>query len=369
MKPILLQAFPPLASSDTPSIIIGIGILLFFIIFLVIASRGGASGGSSGQQKKFSKRKFRKIASSRGLNKGETHYLESMIKKSRVANPYQLLQNSRVLDSALKRALLEIEHSEITEPEKEAQKFVLYRIKQKLERNTKGVKPPNSTRQLRLGQPVTIAVDDNRYQSKVTSNMQKSLGLKIPTDDHGNEVRWKKWSKATVFFWRSNGQGFSFQTKIIGYNVVRGISSIFVQHSNSIKEAQQWRYRRRELGRPCYFYPIKVVTSGSGKNARKQAIVENKRGTLGTILEVSAGGCSIRTTYPLAKGELIKNEFETEKGMQVTSFGKIRSMTRIHPTGGIMHVMFTRVSRQNVNKINQYVYSFDRDQENRRPRL
>ncbi|MFO7849060.1 MAG: PilZ domain-containing protein [Spirochaetia bacterium] len=292
-----------------------------------------------------------------------------MIKNSRIVNPYQLLQNSRVLDSSLKRALHDIEKSQISEAEKETQKFVLYRIKQKLERNTKGVKPPNSSRQLRLGQPVSISVNDTRYQSKVTSNLQKSLGLKIPTDEHGNEIRWKKWSKTTIFFWRSNGQGFSFQTKIIGYNMVRGISSVFVQHSNSIKEAQQRRYRRRELGRPCYFYPIKVVTSGSGKNAKKQAIVENKKGTLGTVLEVSAGGCSIRSSYPLAKGELIKNVFETERGMQVTAFGKIRSMTRTHPVGGIMHVMFTRVSRQNINKINQYVYSFDSENENRRPRL
>jgi len=366
---ILLQAMPTLARSNTTSIIIGIVILLLFVMFLLVAGGGGSSSAGSARKSKFSKRKFRRIASSRGLNKGEIHNLEWMLKNFRVGNPYQLLANSPTLDSTLKRALTSIDESQMSEAEKEAQKLTLFRIKQKLERSTKGVKPPSTTRQLRLGQRLSIAVNDERYQSKVTSNLQKSLGIQIPTDDHGNEVRWKKWTKVTVFFWRSNGQGFSFNTKIIGYNVVRGISSLFVQHSNSIKEAQQRKYRRRELGRPTYFYPVKVMTTGTGKNAQKRAVVENRRGTLGTILEVSAGGCSIRSSYPLGKGELVKIEFETEKGEQVITFGKIRSMQRVDRTSGIMHVMFTRVSRQNINKINQFVYSFSEAKRNPRIRL
>jgi hypothetical protein len=44
-------------------------------------------------------------------------------------------------------------------------------------------------------------------------------------------------------------------------------------------------------------------------------------------------------------------------------------MTRMRPTGGLMHVMFTRISRTNMNKINSYIYSFENRQERKIPRL
>ncbi len=369
MHVILLQAMPTLAKSNTTSIIVGISILFIFILMLIVAGRSSSGRSGSGGPVKFSKRKFRKVAGGRGLSKGEINHLEAIYRRYRIQKPYQLLANSGILDSALKRAINSIEESQMTEQEKEAQKLSLYRIKQKIERSTKGVKPPGSTRTLRLGQNLSIAVAGVRYQSRVTSNLQKSLGLQIPTDQRGDQVRWKKWTKATIFFWRSNGQGFSFSTKVLGYNVVKGSTSLFVQHSTSIKEAQQRRYRRRELERPCYYYPITLIKSGVGKSATKKAMVETRRGTLGTILEVSAGGCSIRSTRPLVGGELIKVEFETVKGQKVIVLGKIRRMRKAEPRGGIMHVMFTRVSRHNLNQINEYVYTFDNRRETRSPRL
>lgn len=360
---------PTLAKSNTTSIIVGISILCIFIIMLIIAGRSTSGRSGGGGPVKFSKRKFRKVATGRGLNKGEINHLEAIYKRYRIQKPYQLLANTVILDSALKRAINSIEESPMTEQEKEAQKLGLYRIKQKLERSTKGVKPPGSTRTLRLNQNLSISVDGVRYQSKVTSNLQKSLGLQIPSDERGNQVRWKKWTKATIFFWRSNGQGFSFPTKVLGYNIVKGRTSLFVQHSTSIKEAQQRRYRRRELERPCYCYPVKLIKSGVGKSATKKAMVETRRGALGTILEVSAGGCSIRSSHPLASGELLKVEFETEKGQKVIAFGKIRRMRKVEPRGGVMHIMFTRVSRHNLNQINDYVYTFENRREMRSPRL
>ncbi len=363
MDVMLLQALPVIDQGDTTTTIVGITLFAIFAIILIVAGLSSNSGGrtsSSGgrSSRKFSRRKFRRHATSRGLSRGEIRVLENLIKKYRVQRPYSLLNNSPSLDATLNRALASLQESSTEEDEREAYKLTLYRIKQKVERSTRGSKPPSSTRQLRLGQELHISVEETRYPTKVTSNLQKSLGVQVPTDRHGNEVRWKKWTKVEAFFWRPNGQGFFFDTKILGYNLIRGKSSLFLQHTSGIKEGKQRKFRRKELDRPAYFYPVRVVTQGSGKEQTRKAVVENRRGTLGTILEVSAGGCSIRTTYPLERGQLLKLEFETERNQQVTVFGKVRNMRRLRPSGGIMHIMFTRISRGNLNKLNEYIYSF-----------
>lgn len=374
MDLIVLQVMPTLQQSDTTSTIIAIAVFAFFILFLVIAGMSGnqssgRGGGSTKKASKFSKRTFRRYASSRGLSRGEIHILEDIIRRHRVHSPYSLLNNTPLLDTHLRKTLEEIEASAMDPDEREAQKLTLYRIKQKIERSTKGVKAPSSSRQLKLGQAVSLSVNNVRYQSKVTSNLEKSFGVEVPKDKTGTEIRWRKWTKAQIFFWRANGQSFSFDTKILGYNMIRGISSVFLQHSSSIKEAQQRRYRRKPIERPAYFYPIRIISSGFGKNASRKAIVDKNRGTLATLIDISAGGSAMRTSYPLGRGELLKMEFETEKRQKITVFGKVMGMTRIYPTGGIMHIMFTRVSRSHMNRINSFIYSFEQSREQRYPRL
>lgn len=372
---ILLQTpLPTLQQGNTTSTIIAVGVFGLFILFLIIAgasgnNRSGTSGTYTQRNKKFNKRKFRHHATSRGLSRGEIQLLENMVRRFRIQSPFALLNNGAILDSTLKKSLKEVEESPMDPDEREAQKLTLYRIKQKIERSTRGVKAPDSSRQLKMGQTLSIAVNDVRYQCKITSNLQKSFGVTVPKDRSGTEIRWKKWTKVEVFFWRSNGQSFSFSTKILGYNMIRGIPSIFLQHTNSIKEARQRRYRRKSMERPAYFYPIRIVSTGLGKNSTRKAIVDSTRGTLATILDISAGGCSLRSSYPLGRSELMKMEFETSQQQKVTVFGKVVGMDKMSPPGGIMHVMFTRISRSNMNRINSYIYSFEQHQERRIPRL
>ena len=367
------QRLPTLAQSDSTSVIIAVLVFVLFVLFLVIAGRGGGSTsagrGTQGGPAKFSRRKFRRHASSRGLTRGETRVLESLIKRYKIQAPYGLLNNSSVLDSSLKKALTELDDKPMNVDEREAQKLTLYRIKQKIERSTKGASTPNSSKNLRVGQTVMLMVEGQRYQSKVSGNLQKSFGVEVPRDKRGNEIRWKKWTKVELYFWRSNGQSFSFHTKLLGYNTLRGVSSLFLQHSAHIKEARQRRYRRKQMEKPSYFYPVRIVSSGLGKKSAKKAIVDKHHGHLSTILDLSAGGCAMRCSYPLDPGALLKIEFETGDRQKVSSFGKVISTNRIQGRGGVMHIMFTRVSRDNMNRINKYVYDFDTVKEQRYPRL
>ncbi len=360
---LLAEAIMTLKKQSNTSLIVGGIVFLVFILLLIISGKNSNTTSSysrtpSGKKTgKYNKRQFKKRAINLSLSKAEIRTLEYLIKTYKVRDPYNLLKNTSTLNNTLKKALDRLEDDITPANIKEGQKLILYRIKQKIERNSERKKIMTGTKQLNPGQKLHLSTPGGpRYESQVSSNLKDYLGVQIPKDDHGNQIRWKKWTKVLVFFWKKNGQGYSFLSKVSGYNNIRGVPSLFLQHSKSIQQAQQRKFRRKQMERSSYFYPIRIITSGYGKNQKRKAIVDTKSGILGTIIEVSSGGCSMRASYPLGTGELLKMEFEAIEGEKVTAFGKVKSIKKIKPMGGVMHIMFTKVSQKNINSINSFIY-------------
>ena len=358
--PVMQSIF--LQDADPTSIILAAGIFAAFVFILVIGavSASKSSGRATGRRGgRFTKSKFKRRARSIGLTAAQLKTLFYIISRFKPANPYVLLTNGPLLDSFLKKAMADVESQVASDSIKEAQTLTLFRIKQAIERNSQKSQVINNSRQLKVNQAVTISSDGTtRHNSRIVANLRDVIALQIPFDAANNQIRWKKWSTLSIAFWKPNGEAYSFQTKVTGYNLLKGISCLFVQHSQRITKGQQRRFRRKILEKPSYFYPVRILTTGSGKNQARRAFVETKRGSIGTVIEVSAGGCSIRTSYPLKKGDLIKVEFETERGIPISIFGKVVNSRPAEPLGSIMHVMFTRVSKSSLNKINSFVYDY-----------
>jgi hypothetical protein len=100
------------------------------------------------------------------------------------------------------------------------------------------------------------------------------------------------------------------------------------------------------------------VETGEGRRAERKASVEQNMRTLGIVVDLSAGGCAIQAMNPFEKGKLTMVEFEIDRRAPVRAFGKVLSVHRQKGRGGIMHVMFTRVTRQHLNRISEFVYDF-----------
>jgi hypothetical protein len=294
-----------------------------------------------------------------GLSKVQASTLANLVVKYKMKNPYLVFTHGNQLDALLKKAVNEIETQVSSEQVKDAQKVTIFRIKQAIERNSNKGKAFSATSTIPSGQSIAISPGNGeRFQAKINTNLKNYLSATIPTDSSGAQVRWKKWTPVSVFFWRRNGQGFTFDSKVTGYSVIRGIPSILLQHSNKVKQAQQRKYRRKELNRPAYFFPVKVVPVGLGKKAKKRAIVEKDRGTLGTLIDISAGGCAVKSTKPVPRGGLIKLQFEAENSQSIWCFGKVIKTRKMAPMGGIMHIAFTKVTNANLNNINTFVYDY-----------
>ncbi len=350
------QLFKP---SDPKQNMIFLGIMITAMVFLVVANKISNSSGDK-DHKRYSRRAFKREGLRIGLTKKQISLLESFIKVYHVTKPFALLSNTRTLNNTLGQALRDIANMEAPPSVVEERKLNIYRIKQRIERVFAETAQMTDTRKLKLSQGITFKMDNgNRYQSVITANLKEFYCAKVPLGKKGSQVKWNKGTKLNVLIWGEDGEEYSLTSKVLGYNSVKGITSVFLQHSNKITRSYQRKFRRKTIKRPCYFFPVKIQITGSGKRERKEAVVVKNKGRMGTLIDLSAGGCSLQTTSPLNKGELIRLNFEPERGNPVVTFGKIvdiRSQGRLYSS---MHVMFTRASSKNLNRINEYVYDFD----------
>ena len=346
-------------TADPKSSLLFVGIILILFVMLVIGNSISQKRANSGDKRKYNKRVFRKDAQNLGLTKKQILLMEDFIKTYHVSKPFALLSNTSILNNTLGKAVRDADHLQGTIQQRENRKLQIYRIKQRIERVAGKYGRITSTKDFRLNDKITFELESGlRYNSIITANLKEFFCAQIPSDKHGDELRWKKGTKIKIYLWGTGGAEFSFVSKTLGYNSIKGFSSILLSHSQKISHAHQRKFRRKTLNRPCYVFPIKIIESGSGRKISKEAVVLKRQGHLGTIIDVSAGGCSINSNTPLRRGELLKIEFETTRGMSVVAFGKVINIRLTGKRRGIMHIMFTKASGKNLNRINAYVYDF-----------
>lgn len=332
-----------------------IGGIFGVIILIVLISRGmknrkNAKGG------KFKKRTFKKEAGKIGLTDTQISVLINLIKSNDVKAPFRLLNNNSQLDSLLHETIESIEQSDKPENEKDGRKLVLYRIKQTIERNAKGKKSLSSTRSIRHGESLVLEIEGRRYRSKLSKNMKDSLHVHAPITRNGKSIIVKRWTKIGVQFWKNEGEMYSFQTKVIGVNSTGGVPVLMLQHAKDIEVSQQRKFRRKAINRSAYFGLVTIVSTGKGRRQSKQAVVAGKRNILATMIDISSGGCSLKTKFPLKKGELIRIQFELERGKPIIAFGKVVASHKEGYSGTVMHIQFTRVTKKHINEINAIIY-------------
>ena len=356
--PLLQSLFYSTQTNWKTTAIMG-GIIALGIIALAIYSHNSAGPAQGRGGKSFSRRAFRREAASIGLTKYQTKLLEGFIKTYQVRRPFNLLSNTRELRITLGKALRDINHMEASEAIVEQRKLEIYRIQQRVDRIFADTNRMSSTKQLRLGQHITFQQENGtRFTSIITATLKEFYCAQVPLNLGGEQVKWRKGSKIKLFIWGIDGEEMVFESKVLGYTNVKKINSVMLSHTNRVSRAIMRKYRRRPIKGQCTFFPVRIVEKTTGRKITKQAVVLKKQGRIGSMIDLSAGGCALATNKPLPRGELIKISFEPERGNNVVAFGKIVDSRMINRTRSTLHIMFTRASSKNLNKINDYVYDF-----------
>jgi c-di-GMP-binding flagellar brake protein YcgR len=341
------------------AIVLGVVAIAVLVATLVMRSRAPRNAAAVAQ---YSSALFRRAGKSLGLTPPATELLEDLVRACKVKQPMLVYTSAGLLDDTLKKGLYSLDVSrDLSDDEKERRRSLIFQIKQTVERNARKGAALGSTTFLKPGQPLSITpADGNAFPSKVISNMKDFLTVAAPTAPAGSDSRWMRGTALSVYLWRENDAGYSFPSKVLGYDTVKGVPSILIQHAKTLRREQRRRSRRRELMRPCFYYPIRIVESGEGRRAERKATVERSMRTLGTVVDLSAGGCAIQTLSPFEKGKLIMLEFDIDRRAPIRAFGKVMHLSRRMGKGGAMNIMFTRVTSQYLNRISEFVYDFSR---------
>ena len=361
---ILLQTqYNFLASPDRRSILIFLVIAVAFVGIIVVGglvSRRRNRNFDPEQRRKYGRYVFHRMAKNIGLQKHHIEILEYLIRVCSVRQPFLLFSSSGLLDDVLKKGIYALhQNTNLNEEERERRLTYLFQIKQIIERNARRGIGVRSTIMMRAGQSVTVTTEAGaQYNTRVVSNLRDMVALAAVQDDAGGQIRWPRGTRLKINFWRESDAGYAFESKVLGYDKIKGAQCVLLHHAKTLKREQQRKYRRSPIHRPCFFFPVLIVDSGAGRRSGKKAVVQATRRYLGNLIDISAGGCSINSIYPLKPGSLCKIEFELARRQRITVFGKVKRVRKTGFRGGVMHIMFTKLSSRYLNQIYLYVYDF-----------
>jgi hypothetical protein len=117
--------------------------------------------------------------------------------------------------------------------------------------------------------------------------------------------------------------------------------------------ANQRRFRRRQVVLPSSFYMVRLEEFGRQK---KTKLVVDKRRLTGNIMDISAGGCSIKTTASVTAGMRLKIETAVN-GNSIAALGQAISTNR-SGISTVLHIKFLRVPARPMNVINALAYEY-----------
>jgi hypothetical protein len=333
---------------------VAIGAIALLILVGVLVARA-RRGRTPEEIQRYSRHLFRRTAKSLGLTPPQIDMLERLVAAVKVRQPFLVFSSPALLDDVLRRGLYSIDaNREASEEEREARKAIVFGIKQAIERNARRGSVLRSTHLVKPGQVLAVGPEGAaKFQSRVVSNMRDFMTILAPAADGG---RWPRGTPVDIYFWREGDAGYTFRSKVLGYDNVKGSACVLVQHSKALRKEQRRKAKRKELMRACFYYPVRLVDEGG----QRRAVIEHGLRALGTVVDLSTGGCAIQTLSPFEPGRLVMVEFDIERKTPIRAFGKVKGVRRAGPRGGVMHVMYTRVTRQYLNRICEFVYDFSK---------
>ncbi len=337
--------------------VIGIG-LSVALISIYMSIRNQRLQESGPQPSLLSRFGFRSRLRSYGFTAEQVRFFDGLIRQFGIVDPKTLLTSPKSLDSLFKRAYSDIDKTSETESIAEARKAVLFSIRQLLGAAQTSGGRVFSTRQLSAGQEFSfITGDESSYPSRILGTDDQVLYAELPKDGVGRPVDLKRGEGINCSFYARGGTGYTFPAKIRGVELRKSRPVMAISHSDAVKELPHRRHVRKVVEMSCLFLPVTVEeVMVNGKKMRK--VVPTNRQLMGTIIDISAGGCSLRSATPLRKNDYLKIEFDVGQSATASALGIVRKMNQMTKVGGIMHVQFTRLSQKSLNAILSQVYGY-----------
>jgi c-di-GMP-binding flagellar brake protein YcgR len=354
---------------DSPRDVMIVGIaagaivVIAVIVRLIRGGSGSASPGIGGSRSKYSPGilsafAYRRIASSCNLNKEQSRLLENIFRNNSVVDPEKAMGQPALLDKYFRNTYKAIERNAETDEEAQQRLARLFSLRNAIDTMPDSSGGIASTTKVAQNVPAVLSTGKDSYTVRVISSRGETLVVETPRNALGSPVRISKGVSVTLSFFSKSSKGFSFDSRILGNIDTLSGPGLELAHSGKPKALAQRRYRRKQASISCLFY---LVFLDNAKSLRKKPpkLVVDKRRFSGTVLDLSAGGCSIKTSAPIQVGSRLKIEIKYNDDILIVVLGQALRTNRSGTMGTVIHIKFLKVPRRSYNSINTYVFGFD----------
>jgi len=342
-------------NSNSVYFLIGLGIVVLGLILLnTFRSKnkpitGGGKHASTTGSSFFSGLTLHRLTSELGLNREQVKMLDYVMKSGGITNPERFLNSPNLLDKQFKRAYRLIERTAADEEELNDRLSVLFSTRNIIDSNTKG-STATSSRQIPEKVQMVLTIDKVNYLVHVISSRGDILLVESPKRAAGSLLHPAKGSKATLSYFAKSSKGYLVETRILGSTDTVEGPALQLAHSGQIKKLTARHFPRRQIIIETAFFFVHYDSQ------TKKSIVDTRRCN-GKIMDISAGGCSIKTNVPVSSGQRLKIEFLHNDNSIIAALGEVLRTSR-SGINTIMHIKFLKVPRRSLNKINAMVYEY-----------
>jgi c-di-GMP-binding flagellar brake protein YcgR len=341
-------------------LLIGLGGIVLIVIVVNLLKNGLSFGGKKGAQRHFSMFALRRAVKPYGLNHDQLKVLEYVFKSNGVTDPAHVLGLPTALDKHFKRAYRQIEKSANTEEEAQQRLALLFSVRNIIDvtQNTSAQTP--TTQQLAANQAAVLTANQESYSVKVLSVKGDGILVDCPRNAIGTLIRFPRGTRVTLAFFTKTNKGFSFNSQVLGVTDTPFGPALQLSHAGRPKAMTQRRFRRRQSVLACGYYFVKVEDAKNKKEGPRM-VVDARRYT-GSVVDVSVGGCAIKTSTSVPVGSRLKIEFEYSRSvLPVAVLGQVLRINRGGIGSTIIHIKFLKVPRKAMNAINTIVFEYGDD--------
>jgi c-di-GMP-binding flagellar brake protein YcgR len=217
-----------------------------------------------------------------------------------------------------------------------------------------GLDDITTTRQIPENSEAVLSTAREKFPVKIFSVKGENVVVEHPGNALGTVIPFPNGSKVALSFFTKSSKGYSFVSRIL--NATESVKGpvLELNHTNQVKKISQRRFRRRQIVMEAYFFLVRLEETGRRRKAQKMVV--DKRHVPGTIMDISAGGCSIKTKASVQAGTIMKIETSLS-GSNIAVLGQALRTNR-SGMSSIMHIKFLKIPQRALNLINALVYEY-----------
>jgi c-di-GMP-binding flagellar brake protein YcgR len=272
----------------------------FAIIFILIALYfTRTSKGSSGSWLKFYSK-----GKEGGFTIRDLEQLKRLVANSNIYDPVSIFTSKKQFETVIRGMISSARTSgEINDlPVQDLlSKMFDYLKKIEMEAKENEVRISNS-RQIGEGQSLRVLVSGTGvFNSEVVRNLENYLTISRPVNAKmTSTMQWHD-LKVSIYFWREDDAGYVFDTEVIDEVFSKGISSLKVEHKDSLFRTQKRKSMRAKLHKTAFLYMV--------RDAENPHLMETSAGLICMLEDISDTGCAFKINGRATSGLRLKVQF------------------------------------------------------------